>query len=119
MNKETILKVLNEFSQNISFSESNPQRVIDESDFPAIADRLGQDWVKVEERLPEILEEVIIAIKYQQTPIQAYWSGSVWRGSGEVRDCMKEGFVEDAELTCQQDITHWMPLPELPQNPEL
>lgn len=77
------------------------------------------EWISIKERYPKSQQEVLVAIEYNEIPIQAYWDSKfeVWRGSAEVRDWMKDGYVNDSNLNLGgigAEITHWMPLPETP-----
>ena len=81
------------------------------------------EWHKIEDGYPEHLKEVLIAVEYCETPIQSYWHSEdkVWVGSREIRDWMKDGFVNDATLIIGgigAKVTHWIELPEIPQNPK-
>ena len=64
-------------------------------------------WISVEERLPEPEKEVIILNKRKQTDIDFltddFEGGYYWWKSDDIICC------EDDE------ITHWMPIPELPK----
>lgn len=60
------------------------------------------DWISVKERLPEEQTGVLIAVKDCRSVIAQVWNGR-WTDVGE------SGL--DYE---QDDVTHWMPLPEPP-----
>lgn len=64
-------------------------------------------WISVEDRLPEPEKEVIILNKRKQTDIDFltdnFEGGYYWWKSDDIICC------EDDE------ITHWMPIPELPK----
>jgi hypothetical protein len=68
----------------------------------------------VKDGLPELHEEVLVWRKnYTEVPVQALRNTKgEWRGSIELRDCMRDGWVEDAELDFTP--THWRPLPPAP-----
>jgi hypothetical protein len=72
-------------------------------------------WISVEDELPPPHEEVLVWRKnYTDVPVQALRKpNGEWRGSIELRDCMKDGWTEDAELDFTP--THWQPLPHPPQ----
>ena len=64
----------------------------------------GPRWISVEERLPD--KGVFVVVYYGHfigNLMDVYmWDGECWRSS--------TGYLEDAE-----NITHWMPLPEPPE----
>ena len=84
-------------------------------------------WISVEERLPDDLEEVLILVKetefygqykefsksYFCRYIGSYDSGewyTVWcHGHRYIKDTANEPYADKLE------VTHWMPLPELPK----
>jgi len=69
--------------------------------------------------LPPVQKEVLVAIKYGETPIQAYWDGKSWVGSFDVRDNMNDGFVGDPSLGSMSKYVYaWTELPEVPKVPE-
>jgi hypothetical protein len=82
--------------------------------------RINMEWISVEKGMPHHLNEVLIWIENAEVAIQAYWDNeyNVWRGSGEVRDWMIDGFCRNATLNVNgkllSKVTHWMPLPEPP-----
>lgn len=67
--------------------------------------------------MPEKGKEVLVAFKWFDIPVQAYWNGKTWRASFEVKDVMKDGFCRDDELCMQDDIYAWMELPTKPACP--
>lgn len=76
-----------------------------------------REWISVKDRLPENDDEVLI---YVSTDIvQAYLKDGLWKGSINVTDNMKDGYVNDRIICKQGDhfdfVTHWMPLPEPPK----
>lgn len=75
---------------------------------------VSDEWVSVEERLPEDMTEVLLAVKYQNEQILAYRSNGKWYGSRETRDWMIDGYCENSELNKCIEITHWRKLPPLP-----
>lgn len=121
MNKKTILKVLNEFAEEQCGldNEGNIKQSfkIDAVDFPAIADRLSQDWVKVEDRLPEFGKHVLVYGEKRILMAQLNRSKEIKSASGpyfEHEWSEPDRSFEDLYIT----VTHWQPLPELPSNPE-
>lgn len=62
------------------------------------------NWISVEDRLPEANEKVLVVEKYGISC--AY----LWGG------CEKPYFVDDTEMIEIDNVTHWMPLPPLPEN---
>lgn len=72
-------------------------------------------WVSVSERLPDRGVEVLIIGKYDEIPVQAYWDGTHWVGSDELRDWMNDGFVPDPIIS-NEFLSHWQPLPAPPHH---
>ena len=69
--------------------------------------------------MPEIKKEVLVAIKYDDIPVQAYWDGKQWKGSFVVRDNMRDGYVNDESFSnVWQWIYAWCDLPSMPEVPE-
>ena len=68
--------------------------------------------------LPEINKEVLVAIKYDTEPVQAYWTGKIWKGSFLVRDNMIDGYVANEKLSTDEWIYAWTELPQVPPMPE-
>ena len=68
--------------------------------------------------MPEIKKEVLVAIKYDDIPVQAYWDGKDWNGSFVVRDNMRDGYVNDESFinVCEW-IYAWCELPSMPEPP--
>lgn len=58
-----------------------------------------EDWVSVEEKLPELMRAVLVCTKFDDIYIAWYLGNNDWRSC--------EGNI--------QNITHWMPLPNLPE----
>jgi len=67
---------------------------------------------------PERWLEVLIAIKYADMPIQAFWDGTQWRGSCEVRDWMNDGYCDDSTILSEHVIYAWCELPKMPDLPK-
>lgn len=74
-------------------------------------------WININDKLPEDGEEVLVAMKNCNLPIQVYRYGKQWYGSLEVTDSMVDGYCHDREIGdyLSECITHWMPLPEPPK----
>jgi predicted ATP-grasp superfamily ATP-dependent carboligase len=69
--------------------------------------------------MPEINKEVLVAVKYDNEPVQAFWTGKEWKGSFLVRDNMVDGFVRDESYKhIQEWIYAWFELPLVPPIPE-
>lgn len=61
------------------------------------------EWISVDDRLPEAYNEVLVFAKYGLIEICYFHNGeNIW-----VHGC---GHFD------REDITHWMPLPEFPKN---
>jgi hypothetical protein len=67
--------------------------------------------------MPEEYKEVLVAFKFIDIPVQAYWNGKTWKGSIEVRDVMNDGYCVDSILSMQEDIYAWIALPIKPAYP--
>ena len=68
--------------------------------------------------MPTIRKEVLVAMKYEEDPIQAFWDGKEWRVAFIVRDNMSDGFVHDSSYKhIQEWIYAWMELPQVPPIP--
>jgi len=68
--------------------------------------------------MPKNGQEVLVAIKYDEYPIQAYWNGTCWKASFGVRDNMKDSYVNDERLSTEEWIYAWCELPPMPPIPE-
>lgn len=84
-------------------------------------------WISVEERLPEGEDPVLILVKETEhyglnnekskvyyCQYLAYWDDEEWyttwcNGCRKISDTAKEPYADDYE------VTHWMPLPEPPE----
>lgn len=122
MNKETILKVLITTLTERVHLDPEGYPVIPAKDVEIellsayIADRLSQDWVKVEDRLPELDKEVLLFDDWRKKEGKpgdirtGYLSEFTTRktSEGEKKYC-EWGGTEFAF-----NITHWMPLPQNP-----
>ncbi|MCC6256221.1 MAG: hypothetical protein IT276_14990 [Ignavibacteriaceae bacterium] len=60
--------------------------------------------------MPEINKEVLVAVKYDNEPVQAFWTGKEWKGSFLVRD--------ESYKHIQEWIYAWVELPKVPPIPE-
>ena len=71
------------------------------------------EWISVEERLPEIMETVLIAYK-EKWEWETEWNFGVDAGSWAI---VEGGWNTYHDLCEGQElhITHWMPLPEFPK----
>jgi len=80
-----------------------------------------KSWIKSSNKLPDTDREVLVTVKYTDTPIQAYYSNhGVWITSLEVRDFIEVkagwgGGVMDSVLS-DYEVTHWIELPRLPKD---
>ena len=90
---------------------------IDRMSSPNIAKTFVSGWQFLPE-MPEINKEVLVAIKHDEQPLQAYFDGKNWKASFIVRDNMMDRFVNNEILCTQQWIYAWMELPSVPSVPE-
>lgn len=68
------------------------------------------DWISVKERLPETIpcsagtrySEAVIVLTSERKVVEAVYDGTDFIGPFDYWECMGE------------EVTHWMPLPELP-----
>ena len=62
----------------------------------------ASSWIPVTQRLPELYDDVLVAIAGIERPTVA------WR--------QKDGTWSDRVLPNMSQVTHWMPLPALPED---
>lgn len=70
------------------------------------------EWIKCSDRMPEEMQTVLFFDKYDtgDTRIKCgWWSARSWRPNAEVEE---NGFIESITPNA---VSHWMPLPELPE----
>ncbi len=71
-------------------------------------------WVFIPQ-LPTVNKEVLVAIKYEEEPVQAYWTGTEWKGSSLVRVFMDDGHVSNPSFANVKDLVYaWTELPKVP-----
>ena len=62
------------------------------------------NWINVKDKLPDTDREVLVAVKYTNIPIQAYYRNGVWIAS----------FIKCTDHTSTDyEVTHWIELPKL------
>ena len=87
-------------------------------EMPQVREHSVSGWHYLPE-MPEINQEVLIAVKYDDEPIQGYWTGKIWKGSSTVRDNMADGHVRDESYKHIQNwIYAWIELPKMPPVPD-
>lgn len=97
---------------------SNKNKNTNQSDNSALHKTNVSGWHFLPE-MPEINKEVLVAVKYDNEPVQAFWTGKEWKGSFLVRDNMADGFVRDESYKhIQEWIYAWVELPKVPPIPE-
>lgn len=72
--------------------------------------RLKREWISVDERLPENTNEVLVCDAYDHCVAWLRLSDKKW--------ILKIDVIEingDAWAELDLDVTHWMPLPPLPE----
>ena len=94
----------------------NEEQNINKTQQPAFLQAAVMGWRFLPE-MPEENKEVLVAFKWFDIPVQAYWDGKTWKASFEVRDVMKDGYCNDSTLCMQEDIYAWMELPVKPACP--
>lgn len=72
-----------------------------------------QEWISVEERLPEIMETVLIAYK-EKWEWETKWNFGVDAGSWDIVEGRWNTY-HDVYEGQELQITHWMPLPQPPE----
>lgn len=76
-----------------------------------------EEWTYIPE-MPPVGEEVLVAIRGNDVPVQAYWDGVVWKVSYEVRDSMLDYPQGDSTLHSPEFIYAWKRLPKMPEYKE-
>lgn len=76
------------------------------------------DWISVEDGLPDEWVKVLLAIEYEDSPVVGYYRDGSWEActnnhgvscAGHCYGGMVEGNFKSKE------VTHYMPLPEPPK----
>ena len=83
----------------VSWSDAYEGFAVEVDDAPAVD--AAPKWISVEERLPEHEDRVLVACRTKkgaQSINLAYHSDGFWHGQGSM-----------------SGVTHWMPLPDLPE----
>lgn len=72
-------------------------------------------WIPVSERLPEHMVDVLVAIKWMEKPAKAHYNegGKCWVESLEYAELRGDGWLND--YIPASEVTHWMPLPAMPE----
>lgn len=75
------------------------------------------EWINIKDNFPKTESLLLTTSK---KILIGDWYNNVWRVSGKIRweESIKGGFELVSDLKTS-DITHWMPLPELPIQPKL
>ena len=68
--------------------------------------------------LPKNSDEVLIAFQYDDMPIQGYYKDKKWKGSVNVTQQMKDGYVNNNQLDGTEFIYAWGEMPKMPKVPE-
>ena len=118
MNKAKLMQVVECFIANDATKEELVDAVEAYSAALIAAKPIVSGWHFLPD-LPEVNKEVLVAVKYDEEPVQAFWTGKEWKGSFLVRDNMADGFVRDESFKhIQEWIYAWMELPKIPPIPE-
>ena len=77
-------------------------------------------WIGVEDSLPEVRQEVLVFCKWDDSPLIAFHDGNYWTEKCDNLEVIGDACatteiqkIGDKDTGCE--ITHWMPLPELPK----
>lgn len=102
----------------VSFNEQqarNIEAMIRNGDIP-------QHWISVEDRLPDTIDDYIVAIKHKYDHEEEYSYGkdvAVYNPyEGAYIDGCWDTFNDWDEGQQFLHVTHWMPLPQLPEEPK-
>ena len=68
------------------------------------------EWISVDDRLPDDSQDILLVVNGARV-ISGYYAG--YNGAHYVWKASRNGFV-----FWDDEITHWMPLPELPKEEE-
>tara|TARA_R110000850_G_scaffold189668_1_gene315608 strand:+ start:54 stop:296 length:243 start_codon:yes stop_codon:yes gene_type:complete len=78
------------------------------------------EWISVKDRLPDDCSEVLVICKWDNSPLIAFNDGMDW-----IEKCDNLEIIGDSDYNTiihevgaeniGYEITHWMPLPELPK----
>jgi hypothetical protein len=79
-----------------------------------ICNESNMEWISVKERLPEEHKKVI-AYGQPKNDCSCNPSWRVMEASYQGNDQYELGWVY-GEYDCQQEVTHWMPLPKTPKD---
>ena len=75
------------------------------------------NWIRVEDRLPENKDEVLVWEKWSTIPFIGYWNGRDWFVDHTFANVTGwDGGIEDRIE--QKYISHWQPLPPAPKGDE-
>lgn len=72
------------------------------------------EWISVDDRLPDIGEDVLIHERWASVPCIAWITEcGIWLANKDFISCDGDCVIEtDIE---QSEVTHWMPLPDAPK----
>ena len=72
-------------------------------------------WISVEDRLPKINTPVLVRVAYQpETVIASVDSDKLWSEQAEYVEVHGDAYATHRLDYC--DISHWMPLPDPPED---
>ena len=72
-------------------------------------------WVRADSIVPKQGERVLLKIRDENCPVVGYWGCGEWEVCTvniSAADCTYTDFVEIAGTFDQEDVTHWMMIPE-------
>lgn len=89
---------------------------------------MQSEWISVKDRLPDEEQDVLLLIreieffgKHLKKRKAWYWIHTGWSIDGEwaTTYCFGHKYISEEENDmCELTVTHWMPLPELPNKEE-
>lgn len=70
------------------------------------------EWISVKDRMPSEGKFVLFYEKYTDLPVIGFLRNGEWHADKSAFDATQGGLIDFIE---SREVTHWMPLPELPE----